>query len=202
MTPNPDSDLVWLTHIRECIEEIHEYTGDKPGKLRESRAIQRAVERVLQILAESTQRIDPALKASEPQIPWQQIAGLRNRLTHGYLNIDEDTIQDIIEQDLPQLATAIARMTERASTSARRAWRDQLERDWPSYVFETSQSGFTLTYQEDAGAERESLGEAQSVEELCELERKHRGWQQESLADIIGYTNAEIQRSRSKGKTR
>ena len=202
MTSTPDSDLVWLTHIRESIEEIREYTGDTPEKLHQSRSTQRAVERVLQILAESTQRIDPALKASEPQIPWQQIAGLRNRLTHGYLHIDQETIQAIIEEDLPQLANAVARMTERASANAREAWQDQLQHDWPSYTFETSQSGFRLTYQQNAEAGREPLGEARSVEELCELERKHRGWPQESLAELISYTNAEIQRGRSRGKTR
>ena len=121
MKPGTESDLVWLKHIDECISEIHEYTGGKAESIHQSRAVQRAVERVLQILAESTQRLGPGLKATEPQIPWGKMAGLRNRLTHGYLYIDPDVIQDIVKKDLPQLAEAIRRMTGHARNSEKTA---------------------------------------------------------------------------------
>ena len=117
MTPNSESDSVLVKHISECIEEIREYTGGGTETIAQSRAVQRAVERVLQILAESAQRLDPALKETEPEIPWEQIAGLRNRLVHGYLYIEQEIIQDIIEEDLPQLEAAIKRMTGRVVDS-------------------------------------------------------------------------------------
>ena len=60
MKPGTESDLVWLKHIDECISEIHEYTGGKAESIHQSREVQRAVERVLQILAESTQRLGQA----------------------------------------------------------------------------------------------------------------------------------------------
>ena len=106
-----------MKHIDECIGEIHEYTGGNAESIHQSRAVQRAVERVLQILAESTQRLGPGLRATEPQIPWGKIAGLRNRLTHGYLYIDLNVIQDIVKKDLPQLAEAIRRMAGHARNS-------------------------------------------------------------------------------------
>ena len=50
--------------------------------------MQRAVERVLQTLAESTQRLSKEIKATEPHMPWEEIAGFRNAIVHGYLHID------------------------------------------------------------------------------------------------------------------
>lgn len=73
------------------------------------------MERVLQILAESTQRLSPAVKATEAQIPWGKIAGLRNRLVHGYPYIDQENIRAIVEEDLPPLEEALQRMTRRVA---------------------------------------------------------------------------------------
>ena len=115
MTPSTESDRTLLTHIAESIDEIRAYTGGTTYTTGQSRETQRAVERVLQILAESTQRLTPALKATQPQVPWTQIAGLRNRLVHGYLYIDQEIVRDIVEQDLPQLEEALKRMTEQAA---------------------------------------------------------------------------------------
>lgn len=57
-------------------------------------------------MAESTQRLSPELKAAHPEIPWDDIAGFRNRAVHAYLGIDLDIIWDIVERDVP----AVARM--------------------------------------------------------------------------------------------
>lgn len=89
--------------------------------------MQRAVERVLQTLAESTQRLTPELKATEPEIPWEQIAGLRNRLTHEYREINQEIVRRVVERELPQLESAIRRMTERAASAERAAQGEQTE---------------------------------------------------------------------------
>lgn len=66
--------------------------------------------RNLQLLAESTQRLSKAVKETEKDIPWRAIAGFRNVLVHGYLEIDLDAVWSVVEQDLPELARAIDRM--------------------------------------------------------------------------------------------
>ena len=76
--------------------------------------------RNLQTLAESTQRLTGTLKATEPAVPWGAIVGFRNILTHNYLGIDLDAIWSVIETDLPQLKSAIERMSRTlASTEDR-----------------------------------------------------------------------------------
>jgi len=72
--------------------------------------VQDAVMRNLQTLAESTQRLRESLKEREPSIPWREIAGFRNVLTHGYLAVDGEVVWSVVEQDLPKLASAIVRL--------------------------------------------------------------------------------------------
>ena len=115
MKANRESDLVLPNHIRECIERVREYTGERRETFERSRMVQDAVVRNLQPLGESTQRLGTALKATEPHVPWEEIAGFRNVLTHACLQVDPEMVWSVIEHDLPELTTAIERMTRRAS---------------------------------------------------------------------------------------
>ena len=99
----------------ECIERIREYTAGERSHFKVSRLVQDAVIRNLQTLTESSQRLSDDVKATEPQIPWRDLAGFRNVIVHGYLGIDLAAIWLVVEQDLPPLAAALARMVARTS---------------------------------------------------------------------------------------
>jgi uncharacterized protein with HEPN domain len=64
-------------------------------------------------MAESTQRLSEAIKAGEPQIPWDRISGFRHRLVHDYFNIDTLLIKRVIEDYLQDLLDAVSRMKTR-----------------------------------------------------------------------------------------
>jgi uncharacterized protein with HEPN domain len=51
-------------------------------------------------------------RASYPAVPWQDIVDLRNRLIHGYDQVDYDTVWQIVLEDLPQLAAELERITQ------------------------------------------------------------------------------------------
>lgn len=104
------TDLVLLEHIRERVSRIGHYTGRDSAKFFESTLVQDAVIRNLQTVAESTQRLSEALRATEPGIPWRAIAGFRNVLVHDYFGIDLEAVWTVVEQDLPPLAAAVERM--------------------------------------------------------------------------------------------
>ena len=73
---------------------------------------QDATARKLQVMAESTQRLSGEIKATEPEIPWSQIAGFRNTLVHGYMDIDLELTWVVVDKDLPELKDAIIRMRQ------------------------------------------------------------------------------------------
>lgn len=117
MIPGPDSDRVLLAHMRECVERIREYTAEGRVRFETSRLIQDAVIRNLQTLTESSQRLSDSIKASEPQVPWRELAGFRNVIVHGYLGIDIAAVWLVVEQDLQPLAAALDRMVVRSRHS-------------------------------------------------------------------------------------
>jgi uncharacterized protein with HEPN domain len=51
--------------------------------------------------------------ASEPTIPWESIAGMRNRLVHTYWRIDDDIVYDVATLELPALDVALERIIKR-----------------------------------------------------------------------------------------
>lgn len=59
--------------------------------------------RNLELIGESATHISDAVRAANPQIPWRLIIATRNRLIHGYLGIDNDTLWSIIRSDIPAL---------------------------------------------------------------------------------------------------
>ena len=103
--------------MRDCMERILEYTGAERARFDGSRQVQDAVIRNLQTLAESSQRLSTEVKATEPQIPWRELAGFRNVIVHGYLGVDLGAVWLVVEQDLPMLAEAVNRIVARLALS-------------------------------------------------------------------------------------
>ena len=68
---------------------------------------QDAIARNVQVLCESSKRLDARLRSDHPEIDWKGIAGMRNVLVHDYFDIDFETIWDVVVKDLPKLETAI-----------------------------------------------------------------------------------------------
>jgi uncharacterized protein with HEPN domain len=62
-----------------------------------------ATVRNLELIGEAATHIPEVLRAENPQIPWRQVIATRNRLIHGYLGIDNDTLWSIVSDDIPDL---------------------------------------------------------------------------------------------------
>ena len=110
MNRGPDADRVLLAHMRDGLDRILEYTHAESARFEASRLVQDAVIRNLQTLAESSQRLSSEIKATEPQMPWRELAGFRNVIVHGYLGVDLGAVWLVVEQDLPALSEAVNRM--------------------------------------------------------------------------------------------
>jgi len=59
--------------------------------------------RNLELIGESATHIPDEVRAASPQIPWRLVIATRNRLIHGYLGIDNDTLWSVIRGDIPSL---------------------------------------------------------------------------------------------------
>ncbi len=59
--------------------------------------------RNLELIGEAATHIPSEFRTDHPEIPWRMIIATRNRLIHGYLGIDNDTLWSIIQDDVPKL---------------------------------------------------------------------------------------------------
>lgn len=59
--------------------------------------------RNLELIGESATRIPEEVRNANSEIPWRLIVATRNRLIHGYLGIDDDTVWSIVQDDIPEL---------------------------------------------------------------------------------------------------
>lgn len=72
-----------------------------------------AVLRNLELIGEAATHVPEAASSLAPEVPWRLIVAVRNRLIHGYLGIDDDTLWSILRDDLPPLRGALARLLRR-----------------------------------------------------------------------------------------
>lgn len=68
--------------------------------------------RNLELIGEAATHIPETIRAANPSIPWRLIIATRNRLIHGYLGIDNDTLWSIMSDDLPALLRALRALKE------------------------------------------------------------------------------------------
>jgi uncharacterized protein with HEPN domain len=101
------SQRAYADHIIECIRRVFEDAAPGREVVFNSRTLQDAIIRNLQVLCESTQRVDSRHKGRHPEIHWASIAGMRNILVHDYFDVDFQAVWDVITRDLPALDKAM-----------------------------------------------------------------------------------------------
>ena len=106
-----DRDQTYITHMIECIQRIDNYVNAGKESFLNTELLQDAVMRVLQVMAESSQRLSDQAKGHCPEIDWRSISGFRNILVHDYLGgIDNELIWQVIQQELPLLKAALLKI--------------------------------------------------------------------------------------------
>jgi len=96
-------DTLYLHHIRDALDAIKDYTVGGEEAFYQTRMIQDAVIRNLEIIGEATKNLSPALRENHPHTPWKQIAGLRDILIHQYFGVDLKLVWTVVQVRLPAL---------------------------------------------------------------------------------------------------
>ena len=102
-----NKDTLYLESMRECLERIDEYTEGGETYFLASGLVQDGVIRNLEVLGEATKNLSDDLRSANPEIPWRQIAGMRDVLIHDYLRVNLRRIWQTVVSDLPPLRIVI-----------------------------------------------------------------------------------------------
>ena len=104
---------VYILCIHDCIRRIEAYTqGGRDEFFRDTKT-QDAVIRNLEIIGQAVKDMGTdKLKTACADMPWEQIAGMRNILPHQYLGIDLQLAWGVVENDLPRLRKSILEIAQ------------------------------------------------------------------------------------------
>jgi uncharacterized protein with HEPN domain len=77
--------------------------GRKRSDLDEDLTFNLALTRLIEIIGEAANRVPAEFQEDHAEIPWMEIIGMRNRLIHGYDEVDFDFLWNVVRNDLPSL---------------------------------------------------------------------------------------------------
>ncbi len=71
---------------------------------------QLAILKAVEVVGEAASRVGSETAGAHPHIPWTEIVGMRNRLVHGYFNVNLERVWKTVRQDIPRLISHLERM--------------------------------------------------------------------------------------------
>ncbi len=96
--------IIFVHHIEESIVKIEEFTkGMTRSDFMRTTQVQDAVIRRLEIIGEATKNIPKSLRQKYPQVRWEEMARMRDKLIHHYFGVDLKITWNVVEKEIPIL---------------------------------------------------------------------------------------------------
>ena len=97
-----------LEHILEAISFLQQHIGDLTWEqFIADKFLRLGIERCLEIISEASRHLPEEFKQKHAGIPWRQVADIGNRLRHGYDNVNNQIVWNIVQDDIPVLKAAV-----------------------------------------------------------------------------------------------
>ncbi len=102
---------VFIDHILECIELVEEYLhGKTVDDFMASTQLQDAIIRRIEIIGEATKNLPQGFKGKHPDIPWKEMAGMRDIIVHEYFGVDIKLTWRVASEDIKGLKAQLEKL--------------------------------------------------------------------------------------------
>jgi uncharacterized protein with HEPN domain len=107
-------DKVRIQHMIEGVEEALSFSSDvTENDFFKNRMLILSVIKDIEIIGEAASKISEETKSQFMQIPWKDIVGMRNRLIHGYFDVDINLVWNTIKYNLPSLLKNLSEIMQK-----------------------------------------------------------------------------------------
>jgi uncharacterized protein with HEPN domain len=97
----------FLDYVEDIIDAMDKaeiiLTGIDFDRFADDFIINFAVARALEIIGEAAKRLPQEVREAYPAVPWRDMVGMRDRIIHGYDNLNLQIMWDVVKQDIPRL---------------------------------------------------------------------------------------------------
>ncbi len=95
----------------DAAEEALSFTDEISEKdFSQNRMLILSVIKEIEIIGEAASKISEEIKLKYPEVPWKDIIGMRNRLIHGYFEVNIELVWNTVNNNLPQLLSLLQKI--------------------------------------------------------------------------------------------
>jgi len=107
----PKDDRVYIDHMLETANKAVTKIKDKTRTdFDQDENLRLALTHLLQIIGEAASHISKEFTNQHPEIPWEAIVGMRHKVVHDYLGVDEDIVWDTVHKELAPFIKQLAKI--------------------------------------------------------------------------------------------
>ena len=104
---------IYLQDILDAFESIENFLGEMTlAEFRDDDKTASAVIRKFEIIGEAAKQIPKEIRQKYSDIPWKEMAGMRDRLIHFYMGVDYELIWETITERIPEIRPLIKKIIE------------------------------------------------------------------------------------------
>lgn len=104
-------DRIRIQHMIDAAEEALSFTDEISEKdFSQNRMLILSVIKEIEIIGEAASKISEEIKLKYPEVPWKDIIGMRNRLIHGYFEVNIELVWNTVNNNLPQLLSLLQKI--------------------------------------------------------------------------------------------